>query len=145
MRVGQVARRAGLSPRAVRFYEAEGLLPLAERTASGYRQYAEHEVEQLRLIAQLRRVGLSLADVREIIRLRQLGVPPADRVISLLEARIARLDRDLDSLHEARCRLVEVLHRTRFAVSGGGDVRLCRLVGATSANGIPTAEPLAEV
>ena len=131
MTIGQVARHVGLSPRAVRFYEAEGILPRAQRTASGYRLYAERELELLRLVAQLRRVGLSLADVREVIRLRERGVPPTHRVIALLEARIADLDRELDSLHEARGRLVDVLHRVRFGLSGGAEVRLCRLVPVT--------------
>jgi DNA-binding transcriptional MerR regulator len=143
MTIGQVARHAGLSPRAVRFYEAEGILPHAQRTAGGYRLYAEHEVELLRFVAQLRHVGLSVADVRAIIRLREHGVPQLDRVIALLEARIAGLDRELDSLHDARARLVEVLHRARFGVQGG-DVRLCQLVGATSASDVRTSIPLAE-
>ena len=144
MTIGQIARLAGLSPRAVRFYESEGLLPPAQRTASGYRLYAEHDLELLRLVAQLRRAGLSLADVREVIRLREYGVPPPDRVIALLEARIAEVDRGLDSLHEARLRLVDVLHQARSGLSDGADVRLCRLVAATSANTIPASGPVAE-
>jgi MerR family transcriptional regulator, copper efflux regulator len=136
MTVGQVARRAGLSPRAVRFYEAEGLLPPAQRTASGYRHYADHELELLRFVRQLRSVGLSLADVREVIRIREHGVPAPGRVITMLEARIAVLDRELESLPEARGRLVEVLHRAHLVVGGSEEVRLCRLVGAASANAI---------
>jgi MerR family transcriptional regulator, copper efflux regulator len=134
MTVGQVAKHAGLSPRAVRFYEAEGILPRARRSGSGYRVYTDQDLELLRLVAHLRRVGLSVTDVREVIRLRAHGVPPPDRVIALLETRIAGLDRELDSLKEARARLVDVLHRARIGVGGGEDVRLCRLVGATVAS-----------
>jgi DNA-binding transcriptional MerR regulator len=89
MTIGRVARLAGLSPRAVRFYEAEGLLPRAPRTVSGYRIYSERELDLLRLVVELRRVGLSVADVREVIRQREHGVPPPDRVVALLEARIS--------------------------------------------------------
>jgi DNA-binding transcriptional MerR regulator len=112
----------------VRFYEAEGLLPPAPRTISGYRIYSERELDLLRLIAELRRVGLGVADVREVIRLREHGVPPPDRVVALLEARISGLGRELASLHEARGRLVDLLHRARFGVGHGADVRLCQLV-----------------
>jgi DNA-binding transcriptional MerR regulator len=128
MTIGRVARLAGLSPRAVRFYEAEGLLPRAPRTVSGYRIYSERELDLLRLVVELRQVGLSVADVREVIRLREHGVPPPDRVVALLEARISGLSRELTSLHEARRRLVELLHRARFGVGQGADVRLCQLV-----------------
>src|SRR5262245_48480233 len=92
MTIGQVARRAGLSTRAVRFYEREAILPPAPRTTSGYRTYTEHDLELLSLIARLRAVGLGLADIREVVRLREHGVPPPERVIRLLEVRLAQLD-----------------------------------------------------
>jgi MerR family copper efflux transcriptional regulator len=132
MTIGQVARRIGLSPRAVRFYEAEGVLPHAQRTVSGYRVYAEGDLELVRLVAQLRLVGLSVMDVRKVVRLREGGVPPPDRVIALLEARVSELDRDMDSLRETRGRLMEVLHRARSGIRCGSDVRLCRLVDAST-------------
>jgi DNA-binding transcriptional MerR regulator len=128
MTIGQVARQAGLSPRAVRFYDTEGVLPPPARSSGGYRLYADHELILLRFVAQLRRVGLSVADIREVVRIRECGMPPPDRVIALLEARIAGVDRDLELLQEARCRLVEVLHRARFGLGRAADVRLCRLV-----------------
>jgi hypothetical protein len=80
------------------------------------------------LVVQLRRVGLSLAGVREVIRLREDGAPPRDRIIALVEARISGLDRELTSLHEARDVLVELLHRVRRGSGHGADVRLCQLV-----------------
>jgi DNA-binding transcriptional MerR regulator len=128
MTVGEAARHAGLSPRAVRFYEAEGVLPPAGRSTSGYRLYAEYDLEMLRSVAQLRRVGLTVADIREVVRMRRCGVPPPDRIIVLLEARVAGLDRDLDLLREERGRLAAVLQQARFGLDHGVDVRLCRLV-----------------
>jgi hypothetical protein len=55
--VGQAARRAGLTAKAVRLYEARGLLPPAERTSSGYRCYTEHDIRLLRFIRQARDLG----------------------------------------------------------------------------------------
>jgi DNA-binding transcriptional MerR regulator len=130
MTIGQVARQTGLSPRAVRFYEAEGVLRPVGRSSSGYRLYADYELDLVRLVAQLRRVGLSVADVREVVRMRESGISPPDRIIALLEARVAGLDRNLELLQEARGSLVEVLHQARFGLEHGADVRLCRLVGA---------------
>jgi len=128
MTVGQVARHAGLSPRAVRFCEAEGVLPPVGRSTSGYRLYAEYDLDLLRLVAQLRRVGLTVADIREVVRMREWGVPPPDRIIALLEARVSGLDRDLDLLREERGRLAEVLQQAHFGLEHGVCVRLCRLV-----------------
>jgi MerR family transcriptional regulator, copper efflux regulator len=130
MRVGEVARRAGVSPRAVRLYEAEGVLPRAARTAGGYRTYGEHELELLRFVARLRAVGLGLGDIRELVRLRERGVPPSQRVLALLHARLAALDRTLRALDRWRAALAEVLEQARSIAASNGELRLCRLVAA---------------
>jgi DNA-binding transcriptional MerR regulator len=73
--VGQVARQAGLTPRAVRFYKAEGILASAPRSPNGYRLYTTDDVECLQFIGRLRTFGLGLVDIRElgISRRRQAG------------------------------------------------------------------------
>jgi hypothetical protein len=60
--------------------------------------------------------------------MRESGISPPDRVIALLEARVAGLDRKLEFLQEARGRLVNALRRARFGLERGADMRLCRLV-----------------
>ena len=64
--IGEVARRSGLSPDALRYYEREGLLPAPERTAGGARRYDESALDQLAVITSLRAVGFSLAQVRDL-------------------------------------------------------------------------------
>ena len=62
--IGELARRSGLSVSAVRFYGDRGLLPPAHvDPASGYRSYDDHQVGEAALIRDLRRLGLTLADV----------------------------------------------------------------------------------
>ncbi|MGZ8502363.1 MAG: MerR family transcriptional regulator, partial [Candidatus Limnocylindrales bacterium] len=58
MRVSELARRAGIAPSAVRWYESVGILPPATRQANGYREYAEDDLARLRLVVSLRRLGL---------------------------------------------------------------------------------------
>jgi arsenate reductase len=58
MRVSELARRAGIAPSAVRFYEEAGVLPPAARRDNGYRDYAEDTLARLRLVVALRRLGL---------------------------------------------------------------------------------------
>ena len=129
MTIGQIARHAGLTPRALRFYEAEGLLPHPPRTLSGYRMYGESELELIRLVSRLRAVGLGVADIREVVRLREQGVPPPDRIVALLQTRIAQVDRDVSALQQRRGVLAEVLHRMLSNVDG---VRLCRVVSSST-------------
>jgi DNA-binding transcriptional MerR regulator len=62
--VSQLARRVGLSPDAVRYYERVGLLPPPARTAAGYRAYQEAAVDRLRLVTGARRLGLRLREIR---------------------------------------------------------------------------------
>ena len=59
MKVSELARRAGITPSAVRFYEEAGVLPRARRRDNGYRDYADDALARLRLVVALRRLGLS--------------------------------------------------------------------------------------
>lgn len=58
MQIGELARLAGTTAKAVRFYESEGLLRVPERATNGYRQYASADVERLRLLVGLRTLDL---------------------------------------------------------------------------------------
>ena|ERR1035437_7478937 len=58
MNVSEIARRAGIAPSAVRFYEETGVLPPASRRENGYRDYGDEALARLRLVVALRRLGL---------------------------------------------------------------------------------------
>jgi DNA-binding transcriptional MerR regulator len=96
--IGELARRAGLRPSAVRYYEAVGLLPEPERTA-GKRRYDERIVQRLSVIAAGKHAGLSLDEIRELFiadergavssRLQQLSLrklPEIEDLITRAEA-----------------------------------------------------------
>ena len=61
--IGEAARRVGVSAATLRIYEKRGLLPKAHRTAGGYRQYSEDDLQRARLVRRARRAGLSLAQI----------------------------------------------------------------------------------
>jgi DNA-binding transcriptional MerR regulator len=71
-RVTELARRTGITPATLRFYEQAGLLA-AERSASGYRLFGEDAVERLEFIASAKRLGLALAEIREVLDVREDG------------------------------------------------------------------------
>jgi DNA-binding transcriptional MerR regulator len=66
VRIGELAQRIGVSTDTVRFYERAGWLPRPERRANAYREYAETDVEHLRLLIDLRRLEIPLEDAARI-------------------------------------------------------------------------------
>ena len=99
--VGKAAR-AGLSAKAVRLYEAKGLLPEAPRTESGYRTYTDDDITVLRFIRQAKTLGLSLGEIRDILDLRRGGTTPCRHVVALLNQRIRDIDRAITELRQLR-------------------------------------------
>lgn len=102
LKIGEVAQRAGVTAKAIRFYERRGILPPPTRAVNRYRVYGEEAVEMLRFIKQATRLGLTLAEIRDIIGIRQGGRPPCTHVHQLLRDKAAELDRKLSDLVEVR-------------------------------------------
>jgi MerR family transcriptional regulator, repressor of the yfmOP operon len=69
MRIGELAKAAGVTPRTVRYYEEIGLLPAAgERSAGEHREYTDEDVERLRELLRLKRLlGLSLEELKTVM------------------------------------------------------------------------------
>lgn len=88
-RVSQLAKRVGLRPTTLRFYEQAGLLP-ARRSESGYRIFGEDAVERLGFITSGKHLGLPLEDIRELLRVWE-GGPCTDVRRSLRPMLLARL------------------------------------------------------
>lgn len=65
--IGRLARLTGLTSKTIRFYEQEGYIPPAKRTASGYRTYSQADVRRLKLVKLCRLLGLSLTDIRPLV------------------------------------------------------------------------------
>ena len=101
MKVAEIAKRAGIAPSAVRFYEEAGVLPGATRLANGYRDYGPEDLARLRLVVALRRLGLAPVDAGRIATLcLDRGEVDLDLVPILAEQRAAieRQRSDLDRL-----------------------------------------------
>ena len=78
LRIGELAKTVGVEPDTIRFYEREGLLSEPNRTASGYRVYDESAVDRMRFIQGAQRLGLRLADIRDLLTVRDTGVSRAN-------------------------------------------------------------------
>ena len=101
MRIAELARRVGIAPSAVRWYESVGVLPTPTRRDNGYREYDRTDVARLRLVVSLRRLGLGPEDAGRLARLcLEHGEVDGDLAPLLIRQRaaIARQREDLDRL-----------------------------------------------
>jgi len=105
MRIGELAAAAGTTTKTLRFYEVRGLLPQTERAANGYRDYGPEALSRLDFIRRGRFAGLTLAQIREVIDIRDSGDAPCQHVHQLLTARLADIDRQIADLQVLRTTL----------------------------------------
>lgn len=102
MRIGELAARAGLTVKALRFYESAGVLPAPARRPSGYRDYDDGALARLRFVKAAQAAGLTLAEIRQVVAVREHGGPPCRHVTALLDAHAADLDRRIAELTALR-------------------------------------------
>lgn len=127
MTVGQVASASGLTPKAVRLYERRGLLAPIERSHAGYRQFTDDDLARLVFIRQAQSLGLHLDDIAAVIAAASGDDLPCATVGSLLDERIADIDRTIDELTELRATLITVRNGTPRA-----EARLCPMIETTA-------------
>ncbi len=139
MRIGEAAKRLGLNPRTLRYYERIGLLPYPERTESGYRSYSAADVERVTFVRKAQFMGLSLGEIREITAFRDLGAPPCGYVRGLLERKRAEVQGRIAVLQELEA-LMEVLVERAAQIQPGGPEEgqgICHLLEAPLLHSVP--------
>ncbi|HEX2029843.1 MAG TPA: heavy metal-responsive transcriptional regulator [Actinomycetota bacterium] len=128
MRIGEVAGRAGVSAKTIRYYEGAGLLVPPPRTASGYRDYGEDAVGRLRFIRAAQSIGLSLGEIREVLAFRERGDRPCHHVAALIERHAVELGERITELEGMRRELERLSRQARIAPSG--DAAYCHILEA---------------
>ena len=102
MRIGEAAAAAGMTPKSLRFYEERGLLPAPERCANGYRDYTQETLTRLEFIRRGQTAGLTLDQIKGILKLRETGESPCSHVRDLLARELQDLDRRIEELVSLR-------------------------------------------
>jgi MerR family gold-responsive transcriptional activator of gol and ges genes len=98
--IGEAACASGVSAKMIRYYEQSGLIPKAGRSAAGYRDYSTTDVHMLRFVRRSRDLGLSMAEIEELLQLwRDRSRQSAD-VKRIALARIADLRRRIQEMEE---------------------------------------------
>jgi len=126
MRIGELAKRAGVNPKTIRYYEQIGLLPPAPRTESGYRKYTNKDDERLEFIHSAKALGITLEEIKEVLAFRDRRAYPCPYVLSLIQTKVEEIESrirglrmlatELKRLWKAAARIPpeEVAAKTRF-------------------------------
>ncbi len=111
MQIGAVAKRLGVTPDAIRFYERNALLPPPSRTAGGFRQYRESDVETLQFIRRVQELGFTLKEFSELLALRHTRLQPCAPVRCQLERKLFHVRQKVADLQELEHQLRMALRR----------------------------------
>jgi Hg(II)-responsive transcriptional regulator len=106
--IGRLARRAGVGIETVRFYERTGLLEEPVRRASGYRQYSEEAVKQIRFIKRAQQLGFSLKEIAELLTLRVDAETSCEQAKEHASAKLAEVEQKIVELQLMRQALLHV-------------------------------------
>lgn len=124
--IGEAARRAGVSPDLIRYYERVGVLPRAPRTAGGFRYYSEDTIARLLFARNAIRFGFTTKELAGFLKARDSGRPPCASVRSAGQRLLEEMDERLARLNEARAAMVETL--------GAWDARLAHTPAGKAAH-----------
>lgn len=105
MRIGELAQKAGVTPRTIRYYEKLGLLNPSEREGVGFRYYTETELARLQKIDCLKALGLTLEEVGSVIDLyfeESTGLRGKQKVLSILQSHLKETDEKIEALTQFR-------------------------------------------
>ena len=131
MRIGELARRADLPAKTIRYYEDIGLMPEPPRTPGGYRDYGEGAAARLGFIRAAQSVGLSLGEIREVLAFRDRGEIPCTHVASLIERRVADLSERIGALEQMRRDLQRLFEKARtMTPARAREAAFCHIIEA---------------
>ncbi len=130
MQIGELAKKVGINPKTIRYYEETKLLPRAPRTESGYRQYADKDAERLEFIRSAQALGISLQEIKEVFAFRDRGTYPCPYVLRLIDTKVNAIEARIRGLRMLAADLKR-LQKTAAAIpleETGAKVRFCHII-----------------
>ena len=123
LRSGTLAKAVGVSPDTIRHYERIGVLPQSLRTDSGHRLYPRSAVERVIVVRRALRIGFTLAELAEVLRVRDAGGAPCRRVYQLALEKLKDVSADIAALKRTERYLKKILSdwEQRMERSGKGE------------------------
>lgn len=96
--IGEMAKRLGVAPSTLRYYDKEGLLPFVERSGGGIRMFKEADFEWLQVIECLKKTGMRLADIKRFVEMSMQGDDTIDERLSLIIKQKEAVKAQIDDL-----------------------------------------------
>lgn len=98
--VGEMAKKLGVPPSTLRYYDKMGLLPFVERSSSGSRMFQESDFEWLQIIACLKKTGMKLVDIKRFVEMAMQGDKTIDERLDLIVRQKESVIHQIDELNE---------------------------------------------
>jgi DNA-binding transcriptional MerR regulator len=108
MKIGELARRTGLAPSRIRFYEASGLIA-AQRQSNGYRSYPAQAEQTLTVITRAQQAGFSLEEIRRLLPDPQAQSWPHDELLAALRRKVGEIEAMQARLEQNRAQLLATI------------------------------------
>ncbi len=124
--VGKLSKQTGVAVETLRYYERRGLLPAAQRSASGYRLFAPDTAGRLRFIRRAQALGFSLEEITELLSLSDDPGKSAAEVKRLTQSKLADIELRIRDLQRMKRGLSALDRRC----SGHGSTGKCPILGA---------------
>lgn len=108
MKIGELAKLTGCSVQSIRFYEKERLLSAPRRSDGNYRLYSQSNLEQLTFIKHCRNLDITLAEIKQLLELKQSPETQCKDVNHLIDKHIKRINiriSELTKLKDSLCTL----------------------------------------
>lgn len=121
MQIGELAEKAGVTPRTIRYYENLGLVSPSEREGTGFRYYTETELAKLQKIDCLKSLGLTLLEIASVIDLyfdESTGLQGKQKVLEILQAHLKETDEKIAALAQFRLELQANIARIQQSITG---------------------------
>lgn len=117
MKIGELARRSGLAPSRIRFYEASGLIQGVARKTNGYREYGPEALWTLEIITSAQSAGFALDDIRSLLPNSQARWEH-DELLASLERRLADIDAMQARLAQTKAQLLVAIDSVKNRPEG---------------------------
>ena len=127
MRIGELSEKLGITVEAIRYYEKEGLLCAPDRTASNYRVYGEHHLEDLAFVVFCRNIDISLDEIRSLLKLKHSPSESCEPINDAIDNKLTEIDKRLSQLQAPKSEL----QRLRSKCLGHSTIGECEIIKAS--------------
>jgi MerR family copper efflux transcriptional regulator len=134
--IKKIAQKAGVGIETIRFYERKSLLYKPNRTAAGYRIFSDHDVKRVRFIKKAQELGFSLAEIKELLSLKNNALTARNDVYQKALQKIKLIKEKIENLQKIKNSLQHLVGWCK----GEGRIEECPIIEAFEGDNTPKGE-----